>query len=220
MDRNKRIQVIAGQVQAYLKKSCGRRSAADRRLFQRYLLDHEYRWRHTLRVAQFGKIIAETEEANVELVILACLLHDIAWFDTPAEKSIEHGRQGARIADGLLTSLGLKAEEIAEITDAIAAHVDTESPKSLTASILSDADNVDRHGPYRTLQWCFSDIKEYEKLANKLNERLQRLEECRSKNPLHTPTGRQLFEEQLDLQIAFFSGFVGEKEISFVPTID
>jgi uncharacterized protein len=220
MDRNKRIQVIAEQVHGYLKTSCARRSASDRRMLQRYLLDHEYRWRHTLRVAQFGKVIAETEEANVEQVILACLLHDIAWFDTPAEKSIEHGRVGARIAEGMLASQGCNAVEIAEITEAIAAHVDVDNPGSLTAKILSDADNVDRYGPYRILQWCFADIKEYDKLAIKLNERLQRLEAYRSKNPLHTPTGRQLFEEQLDLQIAFFSGFVGEKEICFVPTID
>jgi hypothetical protein len=78
---------------------------------------------------------------------------------------------------------------------------------------------VDRFGPYRVLQWCFSDIGNYEGLVDKLRERIQRLEQYREKNLMFTPTGRQLFAEQLDLQIKFLSAFVGEKELTIIPHI-
>ena len=83
----------------------------------------------------------------------------------------------------------------------------------------SDADNVDRFGPYRILQWCFADIDDYDKLADKLSERIHRLEHYRKKNPFLHHTGQQLFAEQLNLQIRFFSEFVGEKELSVMPRI-
>jgi len=216
---NSRLQKISEFVQTYLNKSYQNRSEADKANFDRYLSNAEYRWKHTLRVAQFGKVIAENEAADVELIVAACLLHDIAWFDTNADNSREHGRIGAEKARPVLKDLGYKQTQIEDICYAIATHVDEENPDTLEAKILSDADNIDRFGPYRILQWCFADIEDYDKLAAKLNERIPRLEHYRKENPLFTPTGQQLFGEQLSLQIRFFSEFVGEKELSVMPRI-
>ena len=216
---NTRLQKIADFVQNYLKKSYKHRSDADRLNLDRFLSGVDYRWKHTLRVAQFGKVIAESESVDPELVVAACLLHDVAWFDTTAENSREHGRIGAEKARPLLKKLGFTAKQIDNICYSIASHVDEEHPTMLEAKILSDADNVDRFGPYRVLQWCFADIDDYDKLAAKLNERIQRLESYRQENPLFTATGKQLFEEQLNLQIAFFSEFVGEKALSVMPQL-
>jgi uncharacterized protein len=170
-------------------------------------------------VAQFGKVIAESEAADEELVLAACLLHDIAWFDTNAENSIQHGQLGAEIARPFLKILGYGKAQIENICYAIAAHVNEDHPDTLEARIVSDADNVDRFGPYRILQWCFSDIDDYNKLSAKLSERIHRLENYRKENPLFTLMGQQLFVEQLDLQIRFFCEFVGEKELSVMPQI-
>ena len=214
---NSRLQKISEFVLAYLENSYQNRSDEDKANLGRYLSNVEYRWKHTLRVAQFGKVIAENEAADVELIVAACLLHDVAWFDTNADNSREHGRIGADKARPLLESLGYNPEKIEKTCYAIGAHVDEDNPDTLEAKILSDADNVDRFGPYRILQWCFSDIDNYDKLAAKLSERIHRLEQYREENPLFTPTGRQLFAEQLNLQIRFFSEFVGEKELSVMP---
>ncbi len=216
---NARLKKIADIAEATLRDSYAGRSRADRRNLDRYLSGVDYRWLHTLRVAQFGKVIAENENAEVELVVAACLLHDMAWFEATAENSREHGRMGALKARPILEELGYTAEKIDRICYAIAAHVDEDNPTSLEARILSDADNIDRFGPYRVLQWCYSDIDDYEKLSAKLSERIQRLEGYREKNPLFTLTGQQLFAEQLDLQIRFFSEFVGEKELSVMPQL-
>jgi putative nucleotidyltransferase with HDIG domain len=218
-DANSRIKKIAEYAEEYLFKSYQKRSKADRANLDRYLFGASYRWQHTLRVSQFGKVIAENEGADVELVTAACLLHDIAWFDAKADNSREHGRMGAEKARTVLASLAFTKEQIESICYAIASHVDVDQPETLEARILSDADNVDRFGPYRILQWCFPDIEDYEKLTTKLNERIRRLEQYREENPLFTSTGQQLFAEQLNLQLRFFCEFVGEKALSVMPQI-
>lgn len=218
-DMNTRLQKVSEFVQVYLSTSYQNRSAEDKANLHRYLSNAEYRWKHTLRVAQFGKVIAENEAADVELIVAACLLHDVAWFDTSADNSREHGRIGGEKSRPVLEKLGYTPQQIVNICYSIASHVDEDNPGTLEAKIVSDADNVDRFGPYRILQWCFSDIDDYEKLADKLVERIHRLEHYREENPLFTPTGQQLFAEQLNLQIRFFSEFVGEKELSVMPRI-
>jgi len=216
---NARLHKIADFVQKYLAESYDKRSKADKANLKRYLLGVDYRWHHTLRVAQFGKVIAENEGVELERVAAACLLHDVGWFDTTADSSREHGRLGAKISEGFLKSLGYNPEIIENICYSVAAHVDEDHPKTLEAKILSDADNVDRFGPYRVLQWCFSDINDYEKLTAKLSDRIRRLEHYREENPLFTSTGQQLFAEQLNLQHRFFCEFVGEKSLTVMPQI-
>jgi putative nucleotidyltransferase with HDIG domain len=216
---NARLQELAVIASAALSESYQKRSKKDKANLARYLSGMDYRWQHTLRVAQFGKVIAENEGADVELVVAASLLHDIAWFDTSAENSREHGRIGAEKARPHLERIGYRPKQVKNICYSIASHVDEDDPSTLEARVVSDADNVDRFGPFRILQWCFSDIDDYEKLAAKLNERILRLEQYREKNPLYTPTGRQLFAEQLNLQLRFFHEFVGEKNLSVMPDI-
>jgi putative nucleotidyltransferase with HDIG domain len=217
-DINTRVQAIADFVKPYLEKSYHKRSSKDKANLDRYLFNADYRWKHTLRVTQFGKVIAENESADAELIAAACLLHDIGWFNTGAENNRDHGRIGAEIARPCLQKIGYSPEQIEDICYSVAAHVDVENPETLHAKIVSDADNVDRYGPYRILQWCYSDIDDYDKLAAKLGERIHRLEHYRQQNPLFTPTGQQLFAEQLNLQIRFFSEFVGEKALTTLTT--
>jgi len=218
-DVNARLQKIADFVQKHLHESYDKRTKADKANINRYLLGVDYRWQHTLRVTQFGKVLAENEGVDVELVAAACLLHDVAWFDTNADTNREHGRIGAETSRPLLKKLKYDSEQIENICYAVSSHVDEDHPITLEAKILSDADNVDRFGPYRVLQWCFSDIDDYEKLTTKLNERIRRLEHYREKNPLFTSTGQQLFAEQLNLQIRFFCEFVGEKSLTVMPQL-
>jgi putative nucleotidyltransferase with HDIG domain len=218
MNANDRLQRIADIVHGRLKETYEKRE--DRERLDHLLLHADYRWQHTLRVSQYGKIIAEAEGANVELLLAASLLHDIAWFDTGIENSREHGRIGAGISQSILQQLDYPPQQIENICYAIASHVDVDNPDSLEAKILHDADNIDRFGPYRVLQWCYPDLGDYDALADKLRERITRLETYRDDNSLFTQTGKQLFTEQLNLQIEFFCQFVGEKDLSIMPNIE
>jgi uncharacterized protein len=184
--------------------------------------DPVYRWDHTLRVAQYGKQVAEAEGADVEEVVTACLLHDVAHFDALTDYK-DHGREGARISRPLLEEMGYSEEQIGNICYAIAVHVDDkadfEHPHTLEADIVSDADNIDRFGAYRILQWCVPEMGDFPALAEKLGKRVDHLEGYRQANPLATETGRALFARQLDRQIAFFKDLVAEYELSEMPVI-
>jgi hypothetical protein len=197
---NERLADLAAFTRKHLETSYRKRG--DKAQLKRYLSDFNYRWAHTQRVAQFGRIIAEAEGANLEWVVAACILHDISWFDVNGEQNREHGNVGAELIRPFLLDLGYTQKGTENICYSVASHVTVENPKTLEARIVSDADNVDRFGPYRILQWCFSDITDY-----------------REKNPLFTETGKQLFAEQLHLQILFFSEFVGERKLTSLPQI-
>jgi putative nucleotidyltransferase with HDIG domain len=178
-------------------------------------LDPEYRWQHTLRVSHYGRMLAEGEGANVELVIAACLLHDVAHFDQDSWK--DHGRLGARIIRPLLTDLGYSPEETENVCYSVAVHVDGRAdfphPETLESRIVSDADNIDRFGAYRIIQWCTSDVKDYKGLIAKLRQRLQTLEDYRRRRVMETETGHHLFNHQLDRQIAFFKALIEESDM-------
>jgi len=182
--------------------------------------DPLYRWQHTLRVASYGKIIAEFEGANVDCVVTACLLHDVAHFD-PMDNYTSHGRTGAEIARPVLAECGYSAQEVDNICYSIAVHVDGQAgydhTETLESKIVSDADNIDRFGAYRIMQWCVLEMGNHQVLAGKLAQRIPTLEKYKLVNPLETASGKALFDRQLDLQIAFFNALIAEWNITVVP---
>jgi len=213
---NTRIQKIADFVRARQQETY--QTHPDRAEIDRQLFDFNYRWQHTLRVAQLGKSLAEAEGADVELVVAACLLHDVAAFDK-LENDRDHGRVGAEIAHPMLTELGYTPAQVETIHYAVAAHVDVDIPETLEAKIVTDADNLDRFWAYRILQWCLPDIGDYDKLAEKLRARIERLEWLQANDPLCTPSGQKLFLERLSFQIGFYKEFVAQHELSVLPEL-
>jgi HD superfamily phosphodiesterase len=210
---NDRLEEIARFVHDRLREVASQR--------ENPALDPEHRWQHTLRVSQHGCMIAGSERANVELVIAACLLHDVAHFDQDNWK--EHGRLGARIIWPLLADLGYSPEETENVCYSVAVHVDGRAdfphPETLEAKIVSDADNIDRFGAYRIIQWCTADVENYESLIAMLRQRLQTLEDYRSRKVMETETGHHLFNRQLDRQIAFFKALIEESELTSLPRL-
>lgn len=183
--------------------------------------DPKYRWEHTLRVCNYGKIIAEEEGADVGVVVAACLLHDIAHFEPGVYK--DHGRVGANMSKPLLEQLDFSAEQLDNICYSIAVHVDGEAgyehEETLEAKCVSDADNIDRFSALRILMYCAPELNDLTALADKLGERLKTLEKYRRDQVLETNTGNRLFNHQLDRQIEFFKTIVHEKGISKLPVL-
>jgi HD superfamily phosphodiesterase len=206
--RDDRLGEIARFVHDRLFQVAAQRSDAS--------LDPAYRWQHTLRVGRYGRMIAESEGARVALVVAACLLHDVAHFDQDDWK--EHGRLGARISRPLLIDLGFSPEETDNICYSVAVHVDGRADfphgETLESKVVSDADNVDRFGAYRILQWCTAGVESYERLIAKLRPRLQTLKDYRGRRVMETETGHHLFNRHLDLQIIFFQALAAESELT------
>jgi HD superfamily phosphodiesterase len=215
-ESNLRLQKIFDFVKARQEEMYFKRD--DRDLFDRDLVGREYRWRHTLRVSQWGKKIAIIEGADIELVVAACLLHDIASFDV-LENDNDHGRAGAIVARPFLQELGYLPEQVENICTSVAEHVDVQEPSTLEARIVTDADNIDRFGAYRVLYLCQPKIKDYLELTEFLQKRVGRLEAYLAKNPMQTKRGQEIFEEQLKFQINFFRKFIEESDSSVLPVL-
>lgn len=215
MDFKTRMDKIADHVRAHQVRMAASRQ--DRQF------DPEYRWLHTLRVTQLGKQLAEAEGANLEQVVAACLLHDIAWFDDPVEYR-DHGRLGAKVARPLLAELGYDQNEINAICYAVAVHVDGKAdfdhPHTLEAMIVSDADNIDRFDAYRILLYCQPEIDDFNALTEKLAPRLETLRRYRQDQVLETRTGNQMFNQRLDRQIEMFEAVLAQQAISRMPDLD
>ena len=210
-----RIDKTATFVKDYLWTATATRTDAN--------LDPRYRWEHTLRVTNLGVQIARAEDANLEHVVLGCLLHDVAWFDQ-MENYKDHGRLGARVSRPFLTELGLPPEDVEAICYAVAVHVDDkadfEHPVTLESKVVSDADNVDRFDAYRMMLYCQNELDDLDALVIKLRERIKTLEDYRQRQIMGTPTGNKLFTEKLDHQIEVFKALVAQKDSSVLPKIE
>lgn len=179
----------------------------------------EYRWLHTLRVTNYGREIAEAEGADVEVVLAGCLLHDLAHFETGDYR--DHGRTAAHMARPILQEVGYSAKKVEAICYAVAVHVDGEADfehaHTLEADVVSDADNVDRFGPYNLLQQGSKKLDDYEALVQFASERLPVLEKYLADNPLETKTGKKIFAQQLEHQVSFYTWLLAQYQRTKLP---
>lgn len=182
----------------------------------------DYRWKHTLRMTQYGKMIAAEEKADREIVVAACILHDLAKF-IPGDHGVEHGRIGARLARPFLQTLDYSPAQVDNICFSIAVHVDDKAdfahPQTLESKIVSDADNIDRFGAYRVLMRFHEELDAYEKLIASADQRLLTLKKYRERNIMGTPAGNRLFNQQLDMQIAFLERLVADSRLTVLPEL-
>ena len=108
-----------------------------------------HRWDHTWRVYKLAVSLGEQEKADLEIVSVAALLHDIG--RTREDKSRGehcHATWGAEMAREILTKEGIEKERIDRIAHCIATHRfrDDKLPETLEASVLFDADKLDAIG--------------------------------------------------------------------------
>ena len=106
-------------------------------------------WDHTERVLELCLRIGRKEKADLEVLRLAAVLHDIG--REAEDKSggrVCHGARGAVLAAGILKRHGLERATISRVVHCIAAHRfrGRQKPESLEAKVLFDADKLDSIG--------------------------------------------------------------------------
>jgi uncharacterized protein len=106
---------------------------------------------HVRRVTRLGVRIAAAEDADVTVVWLAALLHDVPVTDKKlgASMRVGHHLAAAGFAQRLLTERGLELERVANVVHCIEAHRFRErsiQPQTLEARCLYDADKLDSIG--------------------------------------------------------------------------
>jgi len=109
-----------------------------------FRLSHHDRF-HTERVYNLAVRIAEDENADVDVVKAAALLHDIARALEDEGKIDDHAVEGAKMAKAVLEDVNFPKERIPEVLHCIEVHRFRKSMKagSLEAKILQDADRLD-----------------------------------------------------------------------------
>jgi len=111
-------------------------------------LDPVHDFGHVLRVYRMAERLGSAEGADLEIVRAAALLHD-ARGSAPggeADGRLEHHIASAEFAGQVLTEKGWPEEKIRAVQHCIRAHryrSQDETPESLEAKVLFDADKLD-----------------------------------------------------------------------------
>ena len=101
---------------------------------------------HIERVYRMAERLALSENADLEIVRAAALLHDADGTTPGSESRLEHHLRSAEIAGRVLTDEGWSPERIAAVQHCIRAHRyrdDREPPATIEAKCLFDADKLD-----------------------------------------------------------------------------
>ena len=174
--------------------------------------ERDYRFEHSVRVANIGKEISEKEGMDSDAMVIACLLHDISYCNEfeNREDSMNHGRYSAKIARPFLEEIGMEPEIIEEICYGIAIHVDDKADfsgeRTAFALTVGDADNIDRFDAYRifeNLKWVKYDEMSLTEKREHCEKVLGRLESYK-KLDFATETSKKMWIEKLDYQIGFY----------------
>lgn len=137
-------QSVFQQLEAYML-SCMRDSAHDK--------EHVYRVLYTAL-----DLAAHEENVNMDVLLAACLLHDIGRQAQYADPAICHAAYGAKRAYNYLMQQGFSPAFASHVAACIQTHRYRKSapPASIEAKILFDADKLDATGAMgvaRTLQY-------------------------------------------------------------------
>ncbi|MEM4472367.1 MAG: HD domain-containing protein [Archaeoglobaceae archaeon] len=162
---------------------------------------------HVLRVLRIAKFIAEREGANVEVVLKAAELHDIA------RNSENHAFESARIAEKILRDQGYDDKFIEAVKHAIEAHSFSGKieAKTLEAKVLSDADKLDAIGAIGIARaFMFSGEK-----GRSIEETLKHFEDKLLKlvDNLYTDTAKRIAKKRHEFLKTFYDEI--KKEMAF-----
>ncbi|HEX6281982.1 MAG TPA: HD domain-containing protein [Nitrososphaera sp.] len=107
---------------------------------------HDYQ--HIMRVYKNAKLIGQREDANMEILLPAVLLHDIVVYPKGSSRSSRSPTDSADLAENILQSYGYSQYKINRISYCIRAHSYSKRlvPTSLEGRILQDADRLDALG--------------------------------------------------------------------------
>lgn len=106
-------------------------------------------WDHTERVLRLSLRIGKKEKADLDVLRLAAVLHDVGRQEEDRSNGrVCHGRAGAALARRLLERHGLDGDTVRKVVHCVRTHRFRKkaAPRSLEARILFDADKLDSIG--------------------------------------------------------------------------
>lgn len=133
---------------------------------------------HVKRVYELCLFIGKATGADLEILLPAAILHDAGRSDSTKG----HSWESVRISEELLSKAGLDKLKIQMIGEAIRSHSyeAEESPRTLEAKILSDADKLDALGSvgiFRAAAYAAEEHRGTEDFMDHFHEKLLKLPE-------------------------------------------
>jgi uncharacterized protein len=134
------------------------RAASEKQMIPLY----NYRFDHIEEVVTLAKHIASGTDANMDVVILAAWLHDLAKPGIGGIPAEHHGVASAKLAEDILTEEGIDSETIGKVSEAIRMHVGLtikEPLKPIEAQILWEADKILKLGVIGFIQGLLNGVR-------------------------------------------------------------
>ncbi len=119
------------------------------KIMKSYMEDSAHDGEHVKRVLRAALEVAKTHpEADIEVLVAACLLHDIGRAAQFQDPSVSHAEAGADMAYAHLIEIGWGEARARLVSEAVRAHRfrGPHKPKTIEAMILYDADKLDVTG--------------------------------------------------------------------------
>ncbi|MTI94049.1 MAG: HD domain-containing protein [Firmicutes bacterium] len=163
-----------------------------------------FRWRHMLRVLNNARIIGKAEGADMDVLEMAVLLHDVAKLD-PRSETTHHAVLGSEVAERYLRQAGLPSDYSHKVVEAVRYHAyDTyKDDLSLETLVLKDSDRLDEVGALGVI-WVGIHAgrigMDYRGCFGRAARDLHSLQELH----LYTETGREMFTKRLKIMNEFW----------------
>jgi len=185
-------------------------------------------WTHVERVCSLAMNIGRKEKADLSVLTVACLLHDIGRKEEMASRGkFCHAEKGAELANKVLKKYNLDQNIVDNILHCIISHRyrNNNIPKTIEAKVLFDADKLDSVGAVGVgRDFLFAGYLQHA-LYTGNEKRLVELKKDKAytvddtaimeyefklkniKNKILTKTGKRIAKARHDFMVAYFKRF-------------
>lgn len=184
-------------------------------------------WDHTLRVCRLCEHIGKVERADMIVLQIAALLHDIGrCYQDRTNGEVCHAEAGATMAVPLIEQMFLSDDRKENILHCIRAHRFRRGqvPRTVEAKVLFDADKLDAIGAVGVARAYLFAGEVGARLHNQNNNientvayssedtgyREFRVKLCKIKDRIMTAEGRRIAQERHEFMATFFRRFIEE----------
>ena len=170
-------------------------------------------FKHVERVLKLSSEIGTVLNANLLVIKIAALLHDVGRYLKKDEEVRNHANISAEIAENFIidNKFNITFEEVENILHCIRAHSFSNDlePKTLEAKVLSDADKLDALGAiglYRTIGFTIKNYGSIEQVIHHLENKILKLKEM-----IYLDYSKQIAEKRHKIILDFYNQIKKEK---------
>ncbi len=175
--------------------------------------DDLHGFKHVERVLKLCVDIGAVLNANLPVIKIAALLHDVGRYLKKDDEVKNHAEISAEIAKNFIikNNFNIATEDVENILHCIRAHSFSNDlePKTLEARILSDADKLDALGAiglYRTIGFTIKNYGSIEQVIHHLENKILKLKEM-----IYLDYSKQIAEKRHKIILDFYNQIKKEK---------